>query len=191
MPTIKLELDYGQYDWLAKNTKDPSTLLRSLLADEIGRRSARDCSALYTLAKPWKKGNMVYADDVLALAREYAKQCRDIAPESVPTHKYSRGGADIFGMCLPGSLRDSDGALPVTLDKDLRLAGMTFNTGLGRDTGKRWIGFNMRMLDGRRHTVILKKFGTATEAQCDELAGIFGRHMNPDTGAYTKTDTGY
>lgn len=183
MPTIQVELTYDQFDWLRDNTKNAENLVRRLINDEIHRRSAKESAGLYELASTGSSSRMP-AGDIIRLAREYVATCRGLSPSARPTHKYSRGGADIFGMHVPGELRNSDGALPVSFGNGLTLSGITFNTGFDGELDRRWIGFNLRMVDDRRHSVIVKKFDSATDGQCDELAAIFDRKWNENTGAY-------
>ena len=187
MPTIQVELDHDQFDWLQYNTKDAGNLVRRLINDEIHRRSTQECATLYDLAKTGSNTHMS-APDIIALAREYVNTCLKLSPSAKPSHKYSHGGADIFGMAVPGNLRSSDGALPVSFGNGLRLSAITFNTGFDRVKKTRWIGFNLRMLNEQRHTVIIRKFDSATDVQANDLAGMFDRHWNPETGAYTRNE---
>lgn len=186
MPIIKIEVSHDQLDWLTANTLNINNFMCRLLNDEIYRTSVRECTGLYKLIKPFELGEQATTPAILELAREYVDTCHQLSELAKPTHKYSPGGADIFGVSVPGSIRSSDGALPLMFSSGLRLSAITFNTGIDRNKGTRWIGFNIRMRDPMRHTVIMRQFDTATEEEGDTLAEIFGRYRNPETGAYKK-----
>ena len=186
MPTIKIEVSHDQLDWLKANTLNINNFMCRLLTDEIYRTSCHECTGLDKLIKPFELGERATTPAILELAREYVNTCRQLSALAKTTHKYTRAGADIFGVYVPGSIRSTDGALPLMFSSGLRLSAITFNTGIDRNKGTHWIGFNVRRRDPMRHTFIMRQFDTATEEEGDRLAEIFDHYRNPNTGAYEK-----
>ena len=186
MPTIKIELDHAQYGWLQENTKDIGNFIRRLISEEMSRTPSSECSGLYRLVKPVEEGNKATPGLIIAMAREYVNTCRAAFGTDTPTHRYSQGGADLFSIAVPQIMRGPAGELPIDIGNGTRLINMTFSTWFGEGGTGRLVGFCLKMADLMHRTVTLKGSADASDAQCDELAGIFGREWNGTTGAYAR-----